>query len=138
MPRHLAKSWRCISTCPVLAKAIDLHVFKLLKPQWDAAAAPTQYLRDGCSHEVCALALTECIIHGVKVTRSPMFQVYLDKEAAFDSALKEHVVRQLLLASGGAPSQAIAYFAARLASRSTLVSVMGRVLGPICDRRGVE
>ena len=47
-------------------------------------------------------------------------------------------MRQLLLASGGTPSQAIAYFAARLASRSTLVSVMGRVLGPICDRRGVE
>ena len=32
-PRHLAKSWRCISTCPLLAKAMDLYVYRLHKNQ---------------------------------------------------------------------------------------------------------
>ena len=30
-PSHLAKSWRCISTCPLVAKAMDLYVYNLHK-----------------------------------------------------------------------------------------------------------
>ena len=28
-PRQLAQSWRCISTCPLVAKDMDLHIFNL-------------------------------------------------------------------------------------------------------------
>ena len=120
---------------PVLANSHDLYAFRLLKPDWDASAAPTQFLRDMCSHEICALALTELVVHGVRIHKSPVYQVFLDKQTAFDSILKEHVVCQLLLSSGS-PSQALAYFAASLAWRSTLVSLLGVSLGPIRYRRG--
>ena len=65
-PRHLAQSWRCISTCPLVAKAMDLHVYGIHKQQWDDVAAPTQYMRDGSSHKVCTLALTEALVHSLR------------------------------------------------------------------------
>ena len=137
-PKHLAKSWRCISSCPLVAKALDLHVFTLMKPQWDAASASTQFMKDGSSHELCALALTEVIVYSTKNLKKPVFQVYLDKEAAFDSAHKEHIIRRVFQAAGECPSQLVLYLANRLSSRSTYLSVQGVVLGPIFDDRGVE
>ena len=43
-PRHLAQSWHCISTCPLVAKAMDLHVYGLHKQQWDEVAAFSMWI----------------------------------------------------------------------------------------------
>ena len=42
-PKHKAKSSRCLSMCLVLANSLDLHAFRLLKPDWDASVALTQF-----------------------------------------------------------------------------------------------
>ena len=94
-PRHLAQSWRCISTCPLIAKAMDLHVYGLHRLEWEVAAAPTQFMRDRSSYELCALAFT------------------------FDSSLKECVIREVFEAANKVPSQSILYIANRLAYRKT-------------------
>ena len=118
-PQHLTKSWRCISTCPLVAKAMDLYVFGLHKEEWEAVATPTQFMRDGSSHELCALALPEAISHSTKNLKLPIVHVYLDKESAFDSTLKEHIVSAAFSASNHTPSQSILYLAHQLSSRKT-------------------
>ena len=65
-PKHLVQSWRYISTCPLLARAMDLYMFGFHKEQWEDVAAPTQFRKDGIHHEICALALTEAITHGTR------------------------------------------------------------------------
>ena len=37
------RSYRTISTCPFIAKAIDLYLRDLYQDSWDACTAPTQY-----------------------------------------------------------------------------------------------
>ena len=122
-PRQLAQSWRCISTCPLVAKAMDLHVFNLHKQQWNDAAAPTQFMKDGSSHEVCALALTETLIHSSHNLHRPVIHTYLDTKAAFDSSLKEHVVREVFNAADKVPSQSILYIANRHSSKEDISQV---------------
>ena len=136
--KHLAKSWRCISTCPLLTKAMDLYVFGLHKEQWEAMAAPTQFMRDSSSHEFCALTLTEAIVHATHNLKSPIVQVCLGKVSAFDSALKEHIIREVFTAANNTPSQSILYLAYCLASRKTYLKSQQTVMGPICDARGVK
>ena len=87
-------------------------------------------MRDGSSHELCALALTEAITHSTINLKLPIVHVYLDKEAAFDSTLKEHIVSAAFSTSNHTPSQSILYLAHRLFCRKTFP--------PIHDWRGVE
>ena len=117
---------------------MDLHVNGLHKPQWDEVAAPTQYMRDGSSHEVCALALTEALVHSSHNLRLPIIHTYLDTKAAFDSSLKEHMVHEVYYAAGKVPSQSILYIANRLTSRKTFLKHNTTIMGPISDTRGVE
>ena len=137
-PQHLTKSWRCISTCPLVAKAMDLYVFGLHKEECEAVATPTQFMRDGSSHELCALALPEAISHSTKNLKLPIVHVYLDKESAFDSALKEHIVSAAFSASNHTPSQSILYLAHWLSCRKTFLKHNAMVIGPILDGREVE
>ena len=117
---------------------MDLHVFNLHKIQWDEAAAPTQFMKDGSSHDVCALALTETLVHSSHSLQLPVVHTYLDTKAAFDSSLKEHVVREVFNAAGEVPSQSILYIVNRLSSRKTYLKYNTTVMGPISHSRGVE
>jgi len=117
---------------------MDLHIISLHKEQWEEFATPTQFMRDGSSHELCSLTLTEILTHSTRNFKIPTVHVYLDKEAAFDSALKEHVIREVFSASGCVPSQSIIYLANRLASRRTFLTHDNTVMEPILDGRGVE
>ena len=137
-PHHLAKSWRCISTCPLVAKAMDLYVYGLHKEQWEAVATPTQFMRDSSSHELCDLTLTEAITHSTRNLKLPIIHIYLDKESAFNSALKEHIISAAFSASNQTPSQSILYLAHHLSSRMTYLKHNTTVMGPIHDGRGVE
>ena len=95
-------------------------------------------MRDGSSHEVCALALTEALVHSARNLRLPIIHTYLDTKAVFDSSLKEHAVREIYQAASEVPSQSILYIANRLSSRKTFLKHNTTVMGPISDTRGVE
>ena len=56
-----AKSYRTISTCPLIAKALDAHVRSLSIEAWNTSQASTQYQGDSMSHELASLLLTETI-----------------------------------------------------------------------------
>ena len=56
-----ARSYRTISTCPIVSKALDLYLRDLYQEQWESLTAPTQYQKQGSSHELASLLLTETI-----------------------------------------------------------------------------
>ena len=64
-----------------------------------AAAAPTQFMRDDRNHELCALDVTEAIVYQTRHLNTLVVHIYLDKESAFDSALKEHIIRETFSAA---------------------------------------
>ena len=84
------------------------------------------------------LSLTEAITHSNRNLKISVVHVYLDKEAAFDSALKEHIVREAFSTSNHIPSQSILYLAHRLASRKTYLKHQTTVMSPINDRKGIK
>ena len=49
------RSYRTISTCPIVSKAMDLYIRDLYQEQWDKLTASTQYQKQGSSHELASL-----------------------------------------------------------------------------------
>ena len=49
------RSYRTISTCPLVAKALDLYVRDLNLDKWNQDQAPTQFQGEGSSHELAAI-----------------------------------------------------------------------------------
>ena len=64
------RSYRTISTCPLLAKALDVYVGLLHGQGWADVQAPTQFQGSGSSHELAALLLTECIQNSIHVSKN--------------------------------------------------------------------
>ena len=62
---ELDRSWRTISSCPFLGKAMDTYLVELTSDGWSAAQAPTQFQGNNFSHELAALAITEAVLHGL-------------------------------------------------------------------------
>ena len=137
-PRSSCRSWRCISTCPLVAKALDLYVSDMHSRNWAEAAAPTQFMRRGSSHELAALLLTEAIVYATVTLGITLWILFLDKQAAFDSVLKEHVIAGAYSASGHRADASLLYLANRLSSRLTYLQFSSSLMGPIHDERGVE
>jgi hypothetical protein len=137
-PRSSSRSWRCISTCPLLAKALDLRVADLQRKNWSAASAPTQFMAPGSSHELAALLLTESILYATATLKIPLWVLLLDKKAAFDSILKEHVVSAAFSAANHQGDHSVLYMAKRLSSRLTYLEQDKVMMGPIHDKVGVE
>ena len=61
------RSYRTISTCPLVAKCLDLYVRELSVDGWNEEQAETQFQGEGSSHELAALLLTETIQHSLKM-----------------------------------------------------------------------
>ena len=55
------RSYRTISTCPFLAKSLDLYTRDLYYDLLDDQQAPTQYFGSGSSHELASLLVAETI-----------------------------------------------------------------------------
>ena len=72
------RSYRTISTCPFLSKALDLYIRDLYQEKWDQAQASTQYQGSGSSHELAALLISEVIQHSLHVKNKPVFLLSLD------------------------------------------------------------
>ena len=133
--RCLDSSYRTISSCPFLAKCIDIYLGDLSKESWKSCQAPTQYQGEGMSHELAALLLT-CTVQNSLLAGKPLFLLLLDAKSAFDRVLREILVRRLFLDT--TPDQRILYWDLRLANRLTFCSWDCNLMGPIHDKRGVE
>ena len=93
-----ARSYRTISTCPLISKALDMYIRDLSLPDWNKEQAETQYQGVGSSHELAALLLTEVIQHSLHSLKLPVFAIFLDAMSAFDRVLKEILIRNLFVA----------------------------------------
>ena len=69
--RNSARSYRTISTCPFLAKVLDLYVRDLNLKAWNSDQADTQFQGEGSSHELASLLLTECVQHSLHTLKNP-------------------------------------------------------------------
>ena len=135
-PKESDRSYRTISTCPLLAKSLDIYVGSLYESGWAAVQAETQFQGTGSSHELAALLLTETIQYSLYSARKPLFVLMLDAKSAFDKILKEFIIRNAFLA--GSQGQGLLYLADRLGNRQTYVEWDKCLMGPIYDLLGVE
>ena len=92
------RSYRTISTCPLLAKALDVYIGLLYGQGWADVQAPTQFQGSGSSHELAALLFTECIQNSIYIAKKPVYTLLVDSKSAFDKVIKECAVRYAYLA----------------------------------------
>ena len=130
------RSWRTISCCPILAKALDTYMVELYDNGWTAVQAPTQFQGINSSHELAALSITETIIHGLHTNKEPVYALLLDALSAYDRVVIEHAVTCAYLA--GTQDEGLIYLEGRLRNRQTYIEWDKEVLGPIMDTQGVE
>ena len=62
------RSYITISTCPLLAKALDTYIGQLYSTNWSSVQARTQFQGVGSSHDLAALLLTETI-HNTSINK---------------------------------------------------------------------
>ena len=134
--RTCDRSYRTISTCPLVSKAIDLYLSNLYSKMWRKATADTQFLRPGSSHELAAITLTEVINYSIKFKSRPTYVLYLDARSAFDLVLREFLVSDLY--DIGMRDQSLMVVDARLRNRKTVCEWNKTLMGPITDECGVE
>ena len=130
------RSYRCISTCPFLSKALDLYVRDLHQEQWNNVQASTQYQGPGSSHELASLLLTEVIQHSLHVARKPVFLLALDAQSAFDRCLRQILICELF--KTGTNNEALKLVDNRLKSRCTIYEWDKQLMGPAPDMTGFE
>ena len=135
-PKTSDRSYRTISTCPVLAKGFDMYIRDLYIDKWNAEQASTQYQGEGSSHELAALLITEAIQHSVNTSKKPIFLLFLDAQSAFDSVVSKYLARNLYLT--GMEGDSLKYMMNRLDNRLTYCEWEKTVFGPIHDQQGVE
>ena len=92
------RSYRTISTCPLVSKGLDLYVCELNISAWKDDKADTQFQAEGSSHELAALLLTETIQHSLFSDNKSVFALYLDAMSAFDNVLQQLLVKNLFCA----------------------------------------
>ena len=134
--RSSDRSYRTISTCPLLAKSLDKYVGGLYENGWAAAQAATQFQGTGSSHELAALLLTETIQFSLFQSKTLLFVIFLDAKTAFDKILREIVIKYAYLA--GSQDQGVLYLDNRLKRRQAFVEWDKTLMGPILDLLGVE
>ena len=130
------RSYRTISSCPFLAKSLDMYIRDLYLDLWQDQEAETQYQGTGSSHELASLLITEVIQHSLFVSKQPVYLLALDAQSAFDRCLRQVLVSELFKAK--VPAAAIILIDKRLASRTTVYEWEGEVMGPAKDGTGFE
>ena len=130
------RSYRTISTCPLLAKCLDIYIGKMSYDSWRLAQAPTQFQGEGSSHELAALLLTEVVQHSLHTAKTPVFGIFLDAMSAFDVVVRQNAM--VAAYKAGTKDQGLVYLDARLASRRTFPQWDTTIMGPIHDLRGME
>ena len=134
--RNSDRSYRIISTCPVVAKALDLLIRDRHIVSWNKNQAKTQFQGEGSSHDLAALLLTETIQHSLHSLKQPLYALYLDAKSAFDVVLRELLVKNLF--NINTCDQNLLYIDNRLRHRQTFIDWDGKLMGPIYDEQGLE
>ena len=75
--KNLASSYRTISSCPFIAKAVDIYLGELSREDWSSCQADTQFQGHGMSHELASLLLTIAIQNSLNSSK-PLFLLLLD------------------------------------------------------------
>ena len=130
------RSYRTISTCPLLAKALDKYVGSLYESGWIDAQADTQFQGPGSSHELAALLLTECIQFSLYSAKKPLYCIFLDAKSAFDKILREFCIKSAYFA--GSDGKGLLFLDNRLKNRHTFIEWDKTLMGPVKDKLGVE
>ena len=134
--RTCDRSYRCISTCPFLAKSIDMYIRDLYLNQWQDLQAETQYQGTGSSHELASLLMTEVLQYSLYSSSRPVYILALDAQSAFDRCLRQVLICELYKA--GVSPAGILLIEKRLASRHTVYEWEGILMGPAEDITGFE
>ena len=134
--KTIHRSYRTISTCPLVAKCLDLYLRKCYSHIWDSEQAETQFQGSGSSHELASLLVTEAIQHSLFVSKRPLFLLALDAQSAFDRCLPQILCNELFRMN--LPGAAINYINNRLVNRETVYEWDGNLMGPAKDRTGFE
>ena len=134
--KTLDSSYCTVSTCPLLAKCLDLYVRELFIKKWNCWQAETQYQGEGSSHELASLLLTETIQHSKYNLKQPIYLLFLDAKSAFDTVVIPYLVRKLYAA--GMTGNSMLFVENRLANRATFISFDINIAGPINDEHGLE
>ena len=129
------RSYRTISTCPLLAKSVDLYIRDLYQDHWDSCTASTQYLASGSSHELAYL-VTELTQYSLHVSDQPVYLLVLDAQSAYDRCLRQVLCTELFMS--GVSGTALLLLNNRLENRSTVYQWEGEMLGPAVDKTGFE
>ena len=135
-PKNIDKSYRTISSCPLISKALDMYVRELHCHKWNLVQAPTQYLGEGSSHDLAALLVTEVIQYSIYTKKEPIYLLFLDARSAFDVAVPSLLLRNMYLA--GMDGNTITYLHHRLHRRCTYLDWNKQIMGPILDEFGLE
>ena len=130
------RSYRTISTCPFLAKSLDLYLRDLYQEQWDKLQAETQYQGEGSNHELAALLVSEVVQFSLNYSNQPVFVLALDAQSAFDRCLRQILCAELYKA--GINGTALTFIDTRLANRKTVYEWDGIAMGPAVDDTGFE
>ena len=130
------RSYRTISSCPVLAKALDMYIQELYITKWNAVQAPTQYQGQASSHDLASLLVTESIQQCLYRHHKPIFILFLDAKSAFDSVVISFLIRTLFFS--GMQGNALHYVHNRLKNRLTYCDWDKILMGPIFDQQGLE
>ena len=93
--KNQADSYRTISSCPLVSKAIDTYIGELYDDILEDHQASTQFQGRGSNHELAALLLTETIQHSLHSSKKPLFVLYLDAKSAFDLVLRQFLINNL-------------------------------------------
>ena len=93
--RHSDRSYRTISICPLLAKALDLYIRELNMNKWNQDQQDVQFMGEGSSHELAGLLLTEATQFSLFTDKVPMFALFLDVRSAFDSVERKILINKL-------------------------------------------
>ena len=134
--KTLDSSYRTISTCPLVAKGLDIYVRDLFIEKWNMKQADTQYQGEGSSHELASLLITEAIQHSKCKLKQPTYLLFLDAKSAFDTVFIPYLVRNFFLA--GMDGHSILYMENRLTNRVTCCEYDKILAGPIHDEHGLE
>ena len=130
------RSYRTISTCPLLAKCLDLYIGQRYYANWRLAQAPTQFQGEDSSHDLASLLLTEVIQHSLHSRKGPVFALFLDAKSAFDVVVRQNAMVAAFQA--GTKDQGLLYLDKRMENRRTFLQWGTTIMGPILDKRGVE
>ena len=130
------RSYRTISTCPLLAKSLDSYIRELNIENWKSAQAKTQFQGEGSSHDLAGLLLTESIQNSLHYETVPLYVLYLDARSAFDRVVRQLLVRNLFYS--GTTGHQLLFINERLSNRLTFCEWDKTIVGPIKDILGVE